>query len=267
MAVSKNVYDRYADAMQLVSDKGKAELMRILPTLNTSSDDAFLADLQRVVPPLVTKYGRVSALLSARFYDRARRAAGGGDDYVATTFGGEKLEEVDRAVIYAATGGMALETVPSFLTGVVDMGIKSYGRETQIGNADIDPFCEGYESIPGANPCAFCIIKALNTWNYHNYQGQRLEEEISDDAWHANCNCQLLPIFRDDEQPDLVDFDEMYQAYDDAAQAVYSGDMPDELKERIEKAKEANEANDGTAKWSTLNEITIAMRYQNGDMH
>lgn len=215
MAVSKAVYDRYADAMQLVSDKGKEALMKVLPTLDTSSDDAFLADLQRVVPPLVTKYGRVSALLSARFYDRARRVAGGGDDYVATTFGGSKLDEVDRAISYAATGGMAIETVPSFLTGVVDMGIKSYGRETQMGNANADPFCEGYESIPGANPCAFCIIKALNTWAYHNYQGKRLEEEVNDDAWHSNCNCQLVPIFRDDPLPDWVDYEALQQAYDD----------------------------------------------------
>lgn len=243
MAVSKAVYDRYADAMQLVSDKGKEALMKVLPTLDTSSDEAFLADLQRVVPPLVAKYGKVSALLSARFYDRARRVAGGGNDYVATTFGGEKLAEVDRAVIYAATGGMALETVPSFLIGVVDMGIKSYGRETQMGNADLDPFCEGYESIPGADPCAFCIIKALNTWNYHNYQGQRLEEEVSDDAWHANCNCQLVPIFRDDPLPDWVDYESLQQAYDDGV--AYA---------------EENSANAEVGNSVSLTDVTAGMR-------
>ena len=213
MTVSKATYDRYADAMQLVSDKGKEALARILPTFDTSSDEAFLADLQRVIPPLVSKYGKVSALLSARFYDRARATTTLDDDYIATTFDGD-LKTVESKLGYIATSGLGSAAVASFLAGTVDTGIKSYGRNTQMGNANADPFCNGYESIPGANPCAFCIIKALNTWTYHKYQGDVLEEEVTDDAWHNNCNCQLVPVFRDDPLPEWVDYEALQEAYD-----------------------------------------------------
>lgn len=87
-----------------------------------------------------------------------------------------------------------------------------------------------------------------------------------------NCDCCIVPSW--DKDPRVENYgerlDEYRQKYE-RADELRRGDMPDELKERIESAKtEHNERyknGQEDSPWSSRNEITMIMRYQNPGMH
>ena len=268
MAVTRRQFDAYARRNATIAANVKKAIDRIWDQLDTSSMDALLNDLAIYLPLVAEKFGKVASVAAAEFYDMSRKASKAKGSYTATTAAGA-LWKIDRDVKYAAGGEFAGD-VKAFLTQSVQGVVRDYARQTIAENSAADDWSDGYTSMPtSGNPCAFCQIKSMESyWNYH---GRKLEEEVTDDAWHLNCSCELVPTFREYPQWMIDDCKGYESNYYDAADLLRSGDAPDDLKERIEAAKEqhAKLVSEGKSdkKWSFFNEVTIAMRYQNEGMH
>lgn len=213
MSMSRAEFDAYARRTKALDAASRRAVDRLWPLLDSSSNETLLRDLSVYLPQVADKIGRVAAVNAAEFYDAARAASRARGGYEAVTFQGG-LWRVERDVTYALSDEFAYSDPAEFLKACVESTVRDYGRATVAGNAGRDPGCTGYISMPtGDNPCAFCIMKSLGT--YRNYDGQRLTEEVSGDAWHDNCTCELTPIF--DGIPDwaserMDEYGEMYDA-------------------------------------------------------
>ena len=268
MAVTRRQFDAYARRNATIGANVKKAIDRIWDQLDKSSMEALVNDLAIYLPLVADKFGKVAAVAAAEFYDASRKASKARGSYTATTATGA-LWKVNRDVTYAVGEDFAGD-VKAFLTQSVQGVVRDYGRETIRENSRQDRWASGYNSVPtSGNPCAMCVIKALGS--YRKYDGEFLHEEITQDAWHLNCSCELIPVFEDSPHWVEGQYDEYYGQYDKAAKLVRSGDLPEDLQKRIDDAKEqhAKLVADGKSdkKWSSFNEITIAMRYQNEGMH
>lgn len=268
MAVTRKQFDAYARRNKQIDAGVKRAIDSIWGKLDTSSMESLLLDLSIYLPLIAEKFGAVSATVAAEFYDASRKASKAKGSYTATTATAATWK-IDRDIKYA-TGGEFAGDIKSFLTSTVQGVVHDYGRQTIAENSDADSWSDGYTSMPTSdNPCAFCQIKSMaSMWNY---DGGKLEEEITEDAWHDNCSCELVPTFRDHPSW-MVERCKGYEDnYYDAANLIRSGDVPEDLQARIDAAKEqhAKLVAEGKSdkKWSSFNEITIAMRYQNEGMH
>lgn len=199
--VTEEDYRRFVKRIDAVSAATKRAMLKMWPRLDHSSMDALAASLERYMPSLVDKLGKVAALAAAEYYDAARSGVVG--DYAAVTAGGSKLAEVTRDIGFitgaeyvadAISDEAQMRQLASFLAGTADRVVKSYSRETLQANARADSKCLGYYSVPAPGcSCAFCMVKSLQ--GYRNYMGERLEHRVEGDAWHDNCSCQLVPRF------------------------------------------------------------------------
>lgn len=268
MAVTRRQFDAYARRNRQLDAGVRRAIDKLWSQLDKSSMDALLTDLAIYLPLVAEKFGKVAAVAAAEFYDESRKASRAKGSYKATTSTGATWK-VGRDIKYAASESFNGD-VKSFLTATVQGVVRDYGRQTIAENSAADGWSDGYTSMPtSGNPCAFCQIKSMAS--YWNYDGRKLEEEVTEDAWHDNCSCELVPTFSEKPQW-VVDACKGYEDnYYDAAELVRSGDVPEDLQARIDAAREqhAKLVAEGKSdkKWSSFNEITIAMRYQNEGMH
>lgn len=167
--------------------------------------------LAEYLPAVADRYGKAMAVMAADYFAASRIAAHAAGSYEASTSTGA-LWKVDRDVKYALGDDFAYESARDFLVATVASVVQDYGRQTMMDNATLDRTCDGYVSIPGANPCVFCMMKALGS--YRNFNGEKLEVEIDGDAWHDNCDCTLQPLW--DDAPPFVEerMDEYRDAYE-----------------------------------------------------
>jgi len=268
MAVTRKQFDAYARRNATIDASVKRAIDRIWDKLDKSSLESLLLDLSIYLPLIADKFGKVAAVAAAEFYDQSRAVSKVRGEYKATTATGA-LWKVERDLKYVSKGDFSGD-VKSFLTQSVQGAVRDYGRQTIAENSAADEWSDGYTSMPTSeNPCAFCQIKSMES--YWNYGGKRLEEEVTENAWHLNCSCELVPTFK--EMPAwVVDACKGFEDnYYDAADLIKSGEIPEDLQERIDAAREqhAKLVSEGKSdrKWSSFNEITIAMRYQNEGMH
>ena len=233
--MNRREFDAYARRNRTIDAGARRAFDALWTSLGVEDVASSQEALARYMTPLADRLGKVSALNAAEFYDSCRASGKARGAYEAVTAQG-RLWHVERDIAYAASAEFAYEDPAAFLRMCLESTVRDYGRETILFNADRDPQCTGYMSMPtGDDPCAFCIIKALGT--YWNYQGRRLTEEISDDAWHANCTCELTPIF--DDIPDWAS--ERMDEYGE----MYSAGRADAEKETGHKTLTANEVVNG----------------------
>lgn len=212
-------------SFNIYRSRKRALLDKVAPAVNELWDyidenGLDVEDALTVYLPLIAdRYGKAAAVMAADYFDECRLAANVLGCYAAITATGA-LWKVERDVKYALGEDFAYSNVRDFLISSVTSCVEDYGRQTIMDNSERDSSCGGYVSIPGANPCAFCVIKAINAWAYYNYNGEKLETEINSDAWHDNCTCTLQPLW--DDAPTFVEdrmgeFQQMYEAGREAA--------------------------------------------------
>jgi len=192
-------------------------------------------ELMRIMRVAVPASSQMSSALSARFYNGIREGANERTRYVAESF-----DTVDDEELYGLVYGQAKEyargnsTVPLYksMGGVNSTFTRYAANETVRRNAEKDPAKPKFAIVPGAGACVFCKERAMS--------GVILPR-AADVHSHAHCTCVASPVFKNstiqgyDPQKDL-------DAYYKAKEAYTSGEISDDLKQRIDAARERHNA-------------------------
>lgn len=218
MTISEASFNVYRSRKRALLDKVRPAVNELWDLIDENGLEVEAA-LTIYLPLIADRYGKAMAVMAADYFDESRTAAKvlGGYEPITST---GALWKVERDITYAFGDDFAYSSVQDFLTASVAAAVEDYGRQTIIDNSERDAQCGGYVSIPGANPCVFCIMKSLDS--YRNFMGEPLETEIAADAWHDNCTCTLQPLWED--APTFVEerYEEYKTAYEDGRAAAYT---------------------------------------------
>lgn len=240
--------------------------------------------VKSVIMAIVDRYGLASGELGAQWYEYCKSGkftsgytaiTGQVSRYgvrsdVTAVFGKYKAGEIDLATTVERLGGVAVDQVKKNARDTILENINGeYLEAIRTGRRDISERC-GYARVPVGETCAFCILLASRGFVYSS------ERTATISRWghkyHNNCDCVAVPFTRAGSIGGyggmLAKYDDMYRSADSLRR---SGNMPEELQDRIAKAR-AKHNEDYAAgltydRWSTLNEDLIIMRYQNPGLH
>lgn len=180
------------------------------------------------IPRLTERYGEAAAVAAADWYDALRERAGAEGAYSARAAEVVRAKVVERDVRYHA-GRLWTETPAGLLPAlglVVSKHVGQPARDTVIRSARHDPARPAWARVPrGASTCAWCTILASRGPVYHSEQSAI--ERWDGTRFHADCDCQAVPVWRGDELPEGYDPAGLFEMYAVAREAAGSGDLRD----------------------------------------
>lgn len=271
---------QYARQVQAVSQEARDAF--ILATRNLDFDDWANAaeQLRNIITEIVDYYGLATSELGAQWYEYCR-ALGVGGEFSAI------VEPPNVAIVKSAAnaeidklfnGTADTEKVVSLLQDVVMDQVTRQARDTIVRNLGMETAVDnvGYARVPVGDTCAFCIMLASRGFVYPSKKVA--ERSKTGEKYHPNCNCVAVPFHKAETIPGYADELRKYeQMYFDADNLRRSGEMPKELKERIQEAKKRHNEKyeqyvkdgigDTRERWKAYNEITMIMRWQNEGLH
>lgn len=245
----------YIDAFTKQLDGLTAHAKRTLADDLAGVDD--FDDIVGIMQARMPAYSTMAEALAVSFYDGIRAEAGVDSDYDA-----EMADSYDREKMAKDAYAVAAETAASGGSMANNMGdlaqreINNSANEVIRHNAKKDPAKPKCASVPTAsNPCEWCRMRASAGFIYDQDSGS-----------HSNCKCRLVPGFKGSDKVEGYDPAPYREEWNAAADAYRSGDIDDELKEKIAeaKARHAQELAEGRASkpWDDTNAILMVMRRQ-----
>lgn len=271
---------QYARQVQAVSQEARNAFTAAVGNIDFTDWTQAAEQLRNVITEIVDYFGLAASELGAQWYEYCRTLGVGGD-YSAI------VEPPNTALVKAAANkqidklfdGSADEgKVVSLLHDVVADQVSRQARDTIVRNLGMETAVDnvGYARVPVGDTCAFCIMLASRGFVYTSKKAA--VRTRTGEKYHDNCNCVAVPFHKADTIPGYTDELRKYeQMYFEADNLRRSGDIPDELKERIKEAKKIHNekyqqykesgVGDTYEPWRSYNEITMIMRWQNEGLH
>lgn len=240
--------------------------------------------LKELVFAVMNAYGPAASELGAQWYEfcRAGNFNRGYTAIVGETSRYSIKSDIDAAVDMLFNGEITEDELIDKLAGVVVNQTHGQARNTIMVNLDEDlrqariahdtSFIDdcGYARVTTAGACAFCVLLASRGFVYRSKR--TASRTKFGDKYHDDCRCVPVPFTDAHEISGYGEqLEEHERKYREADNLRRSGKMPDELKDRIKQAREQHDIayaeGRTTEKWSSLNEDTIVMRWQNEGMH
>ena len=190
MLIPRSWLKRYSDAINVVSEQGKAELVRLLAEVDFSRDVATVRnEVIAIMQACCGASSTVAARLAADFYDGIRAEFGLADGFEAVVDSGRVPEATSGAVRAFVQDIVDEKPIEQF----VEKCVNRLDHETRLAankcverNTRFDPAKPKWARIPmGAETCEFCIMLASRGFVYGN-------EDLASHA-HANCDCRVVP--------------------------------------------------------------------------
>lgn len=246
--VSRAYIRQFAERHTALTDSMRERMERVLAGVDTGDRAAIISRALAVLRP----YTDMASALAAEFYNGIRRASDVGSEYSATSLGSfdpDKAATDVAAVLDEVDAGR--NTVPrdKLISDVAGGFMKDASVNSVRRNALRDPAKPRYAMVPNADACAFCVMRASLGYHY---------PEKSSVTSHHGCTCVPTPVFGD-AKVEGYDPQAYLDEYEEAERALRSGDLPDELEERLER----NRAEKG-AEFDRTKQILMVMRYQQG---
>lgn len=197
-------------------------------------------------------YSTMSAAVTANYYNRIRTAGRVRGRYTAEALSGYDAGKVTAAAISImeeVSAGRATVALDSLLGDLMRREVKNAADNCIRGNCAKDPAKPRYAIVPNGDACAFCQMRASLGYTYAD------EDAVES---HDHCTCTATPVFGN---MTIQGYDpSVYkERYDEAAKAYRSGDISEDLKERIA-AQKAEKGRD----FDSTNAILMVMREQQG---
>lgn len=249
--VNRAFVQQFADNLSALSDNARKNLVEQL----SRADIEDYQDVAGIMRFICAPYTDMSAAITADFYNTIRREAKAAGSYTAVAESGydeEALTRASYAVQREVLGGTATAPLDKLLGDVIDRNIMDASNNCVRHNARRDPAKPRYASVPtSTSPCAFCVMRASAGFVY--------TDEKSVLHSHHACRCIAVPGFEGSTEVEGYDADAYYAEYAEARDALNSGDIPDEMKERFAEERAAKGKD-----YDKTNEILAVMRYQQG---
>lgn len=235
MATRADVEALAADTAAVIA-RANADLERMWQRIWSSIPDgptkaaAVRDQLLLHIPRLVERYGEAAAAAAADWYDALRERAGAEGAYSARAAEVVRAKVVERDVRYHA-GRLWTETPAGLLPAlglVVSKRVGQATRDTVSASVLRDPARPRWARVPrGAKTCAWCTALASRGPVY--LTSGRAGDPLAEDArrFHADCDCQAVPVWRGDPLPEGYDPAGLYEMYEAAREAAGSGDLRD----------------------------------------
>ena len=258
----------YAHRLESVSQAAKNEFLAAIEDVDFS-DWATAADqLREIVQGIVDWYGLAAQDLGAQWFEYCEELAtqANPSQLVGESGRYSTRSDVDAAIDKLFDGEVDEQKLVELLQGVVVEQTKRRARseiesriaEKMQAEGGRGKVKYGYARVPVGDTCAYCIMLASRGFDYWT-------EKTARAADHPGCNCVIIPFHEASTIPGYEDKLASYrEQYAEARQAVR--DPSPELQARIDIARHNHEVayanGETTTRWSQMNEIAIAMRYQ-----
>lgn len=202
MRIPRSYIENYSKALNVVSERARAQLVDALSRIDYSAD---VADIRNaviaIIQPACGASSTMAARIAAEFYD-GMRARFGIDDGFEAEVDSQRVPEATEGAVRAfaqdLVDGKPVEQFIGKCAARIDYETRRAANECVAANAKRDPKKPRWARIPtGAETCQFCIMLASRGFVYHS-------EETASHA-HANCDCRVTPSW--DKSP-------MVQGYD-----------------------------------------------------
>lgn len=209
-------------------EMAKADLRKLVDSLDLSRPEMVRDLLMEVVPALVSEYGEVAAAAAAEWYEETRALQESGA-YLATVGGRVPDDAVLGSVRWAAGDLFTDDAMAAFskIEGAMQRHISYSSRETVRRNVEADPTKPRFGRVPsGPSTCAFCGMLASRGFVYATEAtAGDMGRGVGDD-FHDDCDCQVVPEW-DAEAHHIegYDPDALYDVYLKAREQAGSGDL------------------------------------------
>ena len=273
----------FANSLQHVSQEARSMFLKGVEQISFDDWSVSVQQLRDLVNVVMDSFGPAAAELGAQWYEycRAGKFDRGYTAIVGETSRYSVKSDVDAAVDKLFDGDITENDLIDKVAGIIVNQVQAQSKNSILENLDEDlrqaraandkefgAQC-GYSRVTTSGACAFCILLASRGFVYTSKQSAQLTKYGR--KYHDDCRCVPVPFTDAHSIPgyggQLADHEQKYR---DADNLRRSGDYPDELKERINQAREQHKAAyaEGLTneKWSSLNEDLIIMRWQNEGM-
>lgn len=249
----RSFVERYTEQLHNLTSVAQSKLAGALAGLNVDSPN-----FRTSVASLFEYYAHVSAEaaaeIAAAFYRGASAyLTGEVPDVMAIS---DFVPDAARAAAYAIEDSTASKAdMTSQLGRALGYQINSAAGRASRNCGKQDKRNPTFARVPtGAETCAWCITTAGLGFHY-------MSKETASHT-HAGCDCRIVPSF-DGSGVDGYDSESYADYWRDANRARVSGEIPDEVKERIASARARARA-DGKPWKDDLNGTEIVMRWMYG---
>lgn len=210
----------YARAQNAVVLAARQRLTRLWSSLDVWDVDAVRTALETVFPSLVADYGDAAATLAAEWFESQI----GVEAVLAPTVPANAANASMRWSLGSILKGDPPQALAD-LAGVVDRMVKQPARDT-IARSSLKAKI-GWARVPsGAHTCAFCLLTASRGGVYTS----REAAGGMGHSYHADCDCQTVPIRSSADYPSGYDPSKLDAMYTRAAQ---SGDSVNRILARM----------------------------------
>ncbi len=246
--VSRAYIEQFAAQNKIITDAMGRQLVSVLAGIDTSERETIRSLVYMVLKP----YTNIAASLAAQFYNGIRQASNPPSEYEASAMGGfdrvylnqqidDVLDKVDEGRNTAPRDKLLVDVGGKFVKDASDNSIRLNARK--------DPAKPKYAIVPNSDACAFCVMRASLGYHYPEKAAIRS---------HHDCACVATPVFRG-AKIEGYDPKTYLDQYEQAAKALASGDLPQDLKDHLEAEKAAK-----GGEFNRTKQILAVMRYQQG---
>lgn len=259
MRVSRSYINQFAQYLAKVNEAAKKEIFDLDARVNFARLINEGSDYREVAHAIATICGRNQRLASAltcEFYNGIRNASKLPTKFSATVYEGFSEREL-RSSAMAICEDVKNGNITTPVSGeFAKLSANTNRRAVEVTvreNARRDPSKPKYAIVPQPGACAFCMMRAAQGFVYPSQASVHS---------HGGCGCMPTPTFGKDGSVSGYNPDEYADMWDDAAAAYDSGNLPDDLKQRIEAEKERKGAS-----FNRTNAVLMVMRDENGLGH
>lgn len=212
--------EAYRQSQQELAGQARREVAAFYGGLDHGDSNAVRDALLFAMPEIIRAYGAAAGERAADFYSHFRDRAGLRDNFDIPVAASAPVEQISASTRWAV-GGLYLPeedrnpaAVLSNLEDVTDRLTKQTGRDTLTAAIIGDPMQPRYARVPtGTTTCKFCAMLASRGAVYLTK-----ESAGAYNRFHANCDCQPVPVFEGEELPyDRDYYWRVYQEHGGAA--------------------------------------------------
>lgn len=271
----------YADMLSELQSRAREALGERLLGLSETSRDAAAEQARIAFADVFEKYGAQANELAAQWYELcADRAGVKVDPALFQELNMSGLDaHVKNLLKRYVNGEEDLDTAIEFMLDMMGEEVMQTSRDQIFKSLDRDHSYArrtgrkgrtGYARVPtGRETCAWCFMLASRGYVYKSFESAG---GLDPDHYHPHCDCVVVAY---NEPTAIAGYGDQYNRYlgmyETARDAWESGNISEDLAERIEAARIRHEAKyaagETNVPWSDQNEITMVMREQNGLSH